>query len=118
MSAYDQTIRTTLKFKGGNGGGIKKKSKKKRKEKEQLAAALKEESATGSGYSSSATSSPALPPVRKTKAELRFEEVQERREAEMIKKAATKSHKEKVAEFNEYLNNLSEHYDIPKVGPG
>jgi protein FAM32A len=31
---------------------------------------------------------------------------------------ASKSHKEKVAEFNEYLGKLSEHHDIPKVGPG
>jgi hypothetical protein len=30
-------------------------------------------------------------------------------------KAAVKSHKERVAEFNEKLENLSEHYDIPKV---
>jgi protein FAM32A len=29
-----------------------------------------------------------------------------------------KSHRERVAEFNTYLQNLSEHYDIPKVGPG
>jgi protein FAM32A len=28
------------------------------------------------------------------------------------------SHKEKVAEFNKYLENLSEHHDLPKVGPG
>lgn len=33
-------------------------------------------------------------------------------------KQALKSHKERVAEFNEKLENMSEHYDIPKVGPG
>lgn len=34
---------------------------------------------------------------------------------EKAAKAATKTHKERVAEFNEKLENLSEHYDIPKV---
>lgn len=37
---------------------------------------------------------------------------------ERIAKAAAKSHKEKVSEFNSKLEQLSEHYDIPKVGPG
>lgn len=36
---------------------------------------------------------------------------------EKAAKAAVKSHKERVAEFNEKLENLSEHYDIPKVRP-
>ena len=35
---------------------------------------------------------------------------------EKAAKAAAKTHKERVAEFNEKLENLSEHYDIPKVG--
>lgn len=81
-----------------------------------------------------------------TDAELRFEEVQRRRVSvvscrrwmglcailimpssfmpfpsqrqEKIRKEASKTHKEKVSEFNRYLENLSEHHDIPKVGPG
>ena len=36
-------------------------------------------------------------------------------ELERIKKKAVKSHKEKVQEHNQYLDGLSEHYDIPKV---
>ena len=31
---------------------------------------------------------------------------------------ASKSHRDRVREFNEYLTNLTEHHDIPKVGPG
>lgn len=31
------------------------------------------------------------------------------------KKMATKSHREKIEEFNQRLANMSEHYDIPKV---
>ena len=51
-------------------------------------------------------------------AEKRFDEVLTRREKEEIEKAAGKTHRDKVKEFNEKLANESEHYDIPKVGPG
>ncbi|CAN1825514.1 Uncharacterized protein C31G5.21 [Linum perenne] len=33
-------------------------------------------------------------------------------------KMASKSHRDRIHEFNHYLANLTEHYDIPKVGPG
>jgi protein FAM32A len=83
--------------------------------------------------------------VEKTPAELKFEETQRRRvcgplnasfvihaffvapltllftalqQEEKIRRSAEKSHKEKVADFNRKLEELSEHYDIPKVGPG
>ncbi|RKP26822.1 hypothetical protein SYNPS1DRAFT_27499 [Syncephalis pseudoplumigaleata] len=114
MSDYDLTIRSSLKLKGSSTGGIKKKSKKKKKERERerMAEALKQASIdSGETYQQEHDDG-------KTPAERRFEEVQRKREEERIKKAAAKSHKEKVAEFNEYLGNLSEHYDIPKVGPG
>ena len=55
----------------------------------------------------------------RTKAELAYEAHYKRaREAQMIKEMASKSHKDKVREFNEKLSKLSEHHDIPKVGPG
>lgn len=38
--------------------------------------------------------------------------------AERVRKEAGKSHKERVGDFNKYLEKLSEHHDIPKVGPG
>lgn len=37
---------------------------------------------------------------------------------ERVAKQANKSHKDRVAEFNNKLEMLSEHHDIPKVGPG
>ena len=37
---------------------------------------------------------------------------------ERLKKIASKSHKDKVAEFNKYLESLSEHHDIPRVRGG
>ena len=44
--------------------------------------------------------------------------VQAAREKETIERLASKTHKDKVNEFNEKLANLTEHHDIPKVGPG
>jgi protein FAM32A len=58
------------------------------------------------------------PKREKTKAELEFEELKRSRVYERVEKNAEKSHKQKITEFNKYLNNLSEHHDIPRVGPG
>ncbi len=55
---------------------------------------------------------------RRTAAEKRHDEMMAKREREMTTKLAAKSHRERVNEFNAYLQNLSEHHDIPKVGPG
>eukprot|EP00045_Choanoeca_perplexa_P002587 m.25408 g.25408 ORF g.25408 m.25408 type:complete len:105 (-) comp11594_c0_seq1:1362-1676(-) len=50
-----------------------------------------------------------------TEAEKAFKKTQIKREMERIRSKASKSHKEKVAELNQYLDSLSEHHDIPKV---
>ena len=39
-------------------------------------------------------------------------------EQRLIAKMAAKTHREKVQDFNVYLAKLSEHHDIPRVGPG
>lgn len=54
----------------------------------------------------------------KTPAEQKFEEIWRKRMDERVQKTAAKSHRERVAEFNKKLSELSEHNDIPKVGPG
>ncbi|CAG8668598.1 21018_t:CDS:2 [Gigaspora margarita] len=56
--------------------------------------------------------------VSKTEAEKKFEEIQRKRLEDKVEKAARKSHKERVAELNRKLEEMTEHYDIPKVGPG
>ncbi len=53
-----------------------------------------------------------------TEAERKFEEVRRKRMHQRIAKEARTSHKDKVDAFNSYLSSLSEHHDIPKVGPG
>jgi protein FAM32A len=54
----------------------------------------------------------------RTPAERRYEESLAKREKDRIGKMAQKSHRERIEEFNQKLTNMSEHYDIPKVGPG
>lgn len=53
--------------------------------------------------------------VVKTKAELAFQKRQEELQMNRIVKKAEKSHKERVEDFNSKLDQLTEHYDIPKV---
>ncbi|XP_070157804.1 protein FAM32A-like [Polyergus mexicanus] len=53
--------------------------------------------------------------VIRTKAELAFQEMQEKMQTERIKQKASKTHKQRVEEFNRHLDSLTEHFDIPKV---
>jgi len=41
--------------------------------------------------------------------------MQEKRQMERILKKASKTHKQRVEDFNRHLDTLTEHYDIPKV---
>lgn len=52
---------------------------------------------------------------KKTPAQLAFDRRQRQLQLEKILKRAEKSHKERVAEFNEKLSNMTEINDIPKV---
>ena len=122
----------------------KKKSKSKSKpdnekerERDRVKELLfKEDDAVKAGSSSSSSrNSPAVGSSsdNKTDAERRFEEVQKRRVsgstkigrssrligalqlAAKVAKLAGKTHKDRVADFNNHLESLSEHHDIPKV---
>lgn len=55
---------------------------------------------------------------RLTPAERRYLERGQQLEAKGLLKNARESHRDRIQKFNLYLANLSEHYDIPKVGPG
>jgi len=55
---------------------------------------------------------------RLTPAERRYLERWQQLEAKRLLKNASESHRDRIQKFNQYLANLSEHYDIPKVGPG
>ncbi|KAG5880922.1 hypothetical protein JTB14_035143 [Gonioctena quinquepunctata] len=51
----------------------------------------------------------------KTKAELAFIKQQEKMKTKLILEKASQTHKERVEKFNQHLDSLTEHFDIPKV---
>ncbi|KAL8166491.1 hypothetical protein V2J09_007990 [Rumex salicifolius] len=55
---------------------------------------------------------------RLTPAEKRYLDRWQQIERRRLAKNVGKSHRDRIQEFNRYLANLTEHYDIPKVGPG
>ncbi|SPO47290.1 uncharacterized protein PSANT_04978 [Moesziomyces antarcticus] len=134
-SAYAFKPGGSLKLKGDDG---KKDKKKKKKVKSSLSHDAKHASQSASSSKSKAhddgkhsrdgdegsdlqdptETGPAPSSRRMTEAERRFEEVRRQRMQQRIAKEARTSHKEKVEAFNKYLGSLSEHHDIPKVGPG
>ncbi|PLB43491.1 DUF1754-domain-containing protein [Aspergillus steynii IBT 23096] len=56
--------------------------------------------------------------VGKTEAERKYEDAKKKRLQERLKRDGVKTHKERVEELNKYLSRLSEHHDMPKIGPG
>ncbi|KAI0031401.1 hypothetical protein K488DRAFT_86835 [Vararia minispora EC-137] len=121
MGDYDFRPGGSLKLKGAAvDGGVKKKkhkSKSKAQIKEEI---LKSSSPTPGSASGSGRNSPATGATdeSKTEAEKRFQAAQRKRLSDKIKREAGKTHKDRVHEFNQKLEALSEHHDIPKVGPG
>ncbi|KAI3323304.1 DUF1754-domain-containing protein [Xylariaceae sp. AK1471] len=59
----------------------------------------------------------------KTEAERRHEDAMKKKMQRMLEDPALaseirKTHKERVESLNTYLSKLSEHHDMPKIGPG
>ena len=110
---YASAMGGSLKLKGL----VVKKDKKKKKKKKGKSKKRKLEEATvvvaPREEQLEAVVAPTLTP-----AEARHLELKKKREEERLGKVAAKSHRERVAEYNAYLAGLSEHHDIPKVGPG
>ncbi|XP_065163111.1 protein FAM32A [Atheta coriaria] len=98
---YQHVAKGKLSLKGDSG--IKKKKKKKDKEKKLEEAArmiVKDKEA---------------PELKKTNAELAFKKMQEKNQIKRILDKANMTHKERVEKFNQHLDSLTEHFDIPKV---
>ncbi|PWN30616.1 DUF1754-domain-containing protein [Jaminaea rosea] len=126
----------SLKFKGGDDASSSKKHKKDKKHKSKSSSHPSSSSSLKHKDSAADTAeelrrlaeqeedeerqraSGSSGGRKMTDAERRFAEVQRKRMAERVRKEAGKSHKERVGDFNKYLEKLSEHHDIPKVGPG
>ncbi|TVY57166.1 Protein FAM32A [Lachnellula cervina] len=54
----------------------------------------------------------------KTPSERAYEETRRKRLADRIAREGPKTHKQRVEELNKYLSTLSEHHDMPRIGPG
>ncbi|KAL6560053.1 hypothetical protein OROGR_005170 [Orobanche gracilis] len=135
MSAYDNVVGGKLKLKGKaldvKAAGLKKKKRHKKQyelisqavegetgtEKQLKTESNKEEEAIdankSNGDRNSANWDDNLTPV-----ERRYMEQKKKIEYHKLMKASNKSHRDRIEDFNQYLANMSEHYDIPKVGPG
>ncbi|KAF2220408.1 hypothetical protein BDZ85DRAFT_251752 [Elsinoe ampelina] len=120
-SDYTSAIGGGLKLKGAKDAGIDKKKKKKKRpppETDQSPqpagddddadsrAVIKDRAGSGSRH------------TEKTETERKHEEVRRKRLEEKLRKEGAKTHKEKVEELNKYLSGLSEHHDMPRIGPG
>jgi len=134
MSTYGNVVGGKLKLKGKaldvKAGGIKKKKKEKKQYEQNLAMVEIPKSSTGTNDSESdlkLTSEPenggneaqqSVYEDHRTAAEKKYEEQRDQLDVRRLARLATKSHRQRIEDFNQYLANLSEHYDIPKVGPG
>ncbi|KAI9717616.1 MAG: hypothetical protein M1812_004561 [Candelaria pacifica] len=127
----------SLKLKGVQSGKVGKKKKNKSKSKpsdsDRPASAERVTSPSSRSDNKASSADPDLDiskeaslvdeeaiglHVGKTEAEIRHEEMRRKRLNERLKKEGVKTHKEKVEELNKYLSNLSEHHDMPRIGPG
>lgn len=101
------------------GGGLKLKGgaiKKKRKARAEETLALSEPPAAASSSSLSAPPPPAA--ALHTATERRKQETMNERQMKLAKEGKLQTHRDKVRDFNKYLSNLTEHYDLPKVSKG
>ncbi|KAG4429313.1 hypothetical protein IFR05_015197 [Cadophora sp. M221] len=141
---YAPVVRGALKLKGSAPSGIKKKKKKPKTseteasnstKKSALQSALEEEDAESSktvvkGKEKSEEGveeeldEVALRELEerggdgKTASERAYEEMRRKRLHDRLQKEGVKTHKQRVEELNKYLSNLSEHHDMPRIGPG
>ncbi|KAM7409978.1 hypothetical protein PAMA_001452 [Pampus argenteus] len=109
MAEYTTAQKSALKLKGVGAVSAGKKKKKKDKEsKHRLEQVVNnqddEDVKTKKAYVD-----------KRTPAQIAFDKMQEKRQMERILNKASKTHKHRVEDFNRHLDNLTEHYDIPKV---
>ncbi|KAF7843119.1 protein FAM32A-like [Senna tora] len=136
MSAYDNVVGGKLKLKGKaldvKAGGVKKK-KKNKKNQNQISETTESEFLAGGsteqaedfndqdindGNKLNGEGKAAHYDDHLTPAERRYIEQREKLDVHRLAKISNKSHRDRIQDFNQYLANMSEHYDIPKVGPG
>ncbi|XP_031121704.1 protein FAM32A-like isoform X2 [Ipomoea triloba] len=121
MSAYENVVVGKLKLKGKaldvKSGSAKKKKHKKLRDRDHVFQVTRDDQTTG-GSGGLSDNLYDKHDSHLTPAERRYLEHWEKINIRRLAKEAMKSHRDRIQEFNQYLANLSEHYDIPKVGPG
>ncbi|KAN0041158.1 hypothetical protein ACTFIV_003694 [Dictyostelium citrinum] len=110
---YSNVVTGKLKLKGDVPETPSHSKKKKKSKKVKNEIVDKQEQHADEEETSNIKVSKTL-----TDAEKKHKEKLNRKEQKRIDKLVNKSHKEKIEEYNKYLSSLSEHHDIPKVGPG
>ncbi|KAH7524283.1 hypothetical protein FEM48_Zijuj06G0103000 [Ziziphus jujuba var. spinosa] len=126
MSDYENVVVGKLKLKGKPlnvkaADGINKKKKKKRNKKNSSHFSQSLTTPISNGEETMVSMDQAEDMKKDdhlTPAERRYLQQWEKIDRQRLAKMAAKSHRVRIQEFNQYLANLSEHYDIPKVGPG
>nr|POE47843.1 uncharacterized protein c31g5.21 [Quercus suber] len=137
-SDYANTVGGGLKLKGVKDAGVTK-HKKKRKDKslalvkrtdaDKSTSLAQDEPGERRGREEVTMPGTDQDPVRrredsagrqfgKTEAQRRHEERRRKMLEAKFEKEGTKTHKERVEELNKYLSGLSEHHDMPRIGPG
>jgi len=117
MSSYANIVGGKLKLKG-EVPLTPNHSKKKKKDKKKVIRKDENEFKNDIEHNDNQDKQQSTSELYLTPAEKRHKEKLLKKEKERIDKIINKSHKEKVEEYNKYLSSLSEHHDIPKVGPG
>ncbi|CCU75567.1 unnamed protein product [Blumeria hordei] len=119
LDNFSNSVGGALRLKGASGPvGISKQKKKKKKQQKKSQEASVEASATSKPESSVEVTSTIDNDHQKTPSELAHEEVRRKRLHDRLTKDGLKTHKQRVEELNKYLSNLSEHHDMPRIGPG
>ncbi|EPE32581.1 hypothetical protein GLAREA_07715 [Glarea lozoyensis ATCC 20868] len=124
---YTPIVRGGLKLKGASApSGIKKKKKKSKPtvNEEGLSKAI--DSDAGSSKKAAAQEEEGLDLRElepkdfdgKTATERAYEETRRKRLERRLEKEGPKTHKQRVEGLNTYLSTLSEHHDMPRIGPG
>ncbi|KAH8378120.1 hypothetical protein KR093_009407 [Drosophila rubida] len=93
----------------------KKKHKSKDKEKEALQKSYAEQQLNEPAAGTTTSSTSGSYERKLTKAELASKKQQEKMRNKRIMDKAQTTHKQRVEKFNEHLDTLTEHFDIPKV---
>ncbi|KAF8664932.1 hypothetical protein HU200_054250 [Digitaria exilis] len=116
MSEYQNVVGGRLKLKGKaldvKEGGVKKKKKKKQHREESSQISQEELHEVDKVGEEEGNPHPDYDHL--TPAERRYMEQKQKIDMQKMAKVANKSHRDRIQDFNQYLANLSEHYDIPK----